>query len=739
MRNGSVPLPAPTLPPAQEAERLRALRQLNLLDTPEEAPFDDIARLVSAICETPIALISLVEDDRQFLKSHIGLDARETTRDVSFCAHMIPNPKPLHVRDATEDARFAHNPLVEDGVVRSYLGVPLLTRSGHVLGALCAIDQRPRDYPPAVLDALQKLGRLVMEQIEARQLASELEAELRDRRKRERQSALQARAMRLLAEGRPLTEVLQAINDVVEFAISGSMSSVLLISDLTVSAVVAQSLPELYGRSLVGSVATANAGSCGAAVYHRRPVFVSDIATSSLWNEHRWLANALGVQACWSRPVLGTNDTCLATFAVYFRETRRPVQEELDLLVDVGTMVRVAIENRQREDRLNEAIAEAHRASLMKTAFLANMSHEIRTPLNGVIGMAELLSQTALTEPQRKYLRLMQTSADTLLGVINDILDVSKIEAGRLELEARPFDLRECVRSVTAGALAGAMRKGIALTVEVDQFIAPAYLGDALRIRQVLGNLISNAIKFTDDGAVLVRLYPDDEGVVLEVEDSGVGIPPDRQAAVFDSFTQADGSTSRKYGGTGLGLTIVRQLVDLMQGRIELESEVGAGTLFRVLIPIFPTDAGVETRAPDAPLPTGLRVLLVEDNAVNRLVTCEALAKLGCDVTVAEDGEQALVKVDSAEFDLILMDIQMPGLDGHQTTAAIRAREEEGLIRYRPRIVAVTAHAMESDRARCMEVGMDDYLSKPIRQSELRRAITDCVAWQSSRAAQGQA
>jgi signal transduction histidine kinase/CheY-like chemotaxis protein len=708
------------------------LRQLNLLDTPEEPPFDDIARLVSAICETPIALISLVENDRQFLKSHIGLDVRETSRDVSFCAHMIPNPTPLHVRDATEDVRFAENPLVEDGTVRSYLGVPLMTKSGHVLGALCAIDQRPRDYSPAVLDALQKLGRLVIEQIEARQLANELEAELRDRRKRERQAALQARAMRLLAEGRPLTEVLQAINDVVEFAIAGSMSSILLFSELRVTGVVAQSISDIYGKTIIGAMATATSGSCGAAAYHRRPVFVSDISRSPLWDEFRDLAQMLGVQACWSRPVLGTNDACLATFAVYFRETRRPVQEELDLLVDVGTMVRVAIENRQREDRLNEAIAEAHRASLMKTAFLANMSHEIRTPLNGVIGMAELLSQTALTESQRKYLRLMQSSADTLLGVINDILDVSKIEAGRLELEARPFDLRDCVRAVTSGALAEALRKGIALTVNVDEEISPAYLGDALRVRQVLGNLVSNSIKFTDSGAVSVRLYPDEEGVVLEVEDTGIGIPADRQAAVFDSFTQADGSTSRKYGGTGLGLTIVKQLVELMQGRIELESELGSGTLFRVVLPIFPTSAGVESRPMAVPLPTGLRVLLVEDNAVNRLVTSEALVKLGCEVTVAEDGEQALVKVDSSEFDLILMDIQMPGLDGHQTTAAIRAREREGVIAYRPRIVAVTAHAMESDRARCMEVGMDDYLSKPIRQAELRRAIIECVESQAS-------
>ncbi len=398
-------------------------------------------------------------------------------------------------------------------------------------------------------------------------------------------------------------------------------------------------------------------------------------------------------------------------------------------------------ERKTAEEVLRRANAALERASRAKSAFLATMSHEIRTPLNGVIGLTSLLQATPLSPQQSEYVSALHASGEGLLGLISDILDFSKIEAGQLSLEVRTFDPRRLVGEVVGLFTAQARAKGLGLNAQVDPLVPALLAGDAGRLRQVLLNLLGNALKFTAQGEVEIAVSLVEESaegalVRVAVRDTGIGIAPEAQAAMFEPFTQADASTTRRYGGTGLGLAIARRLVEAMGGQIGVESAPGQGSTFWLTLRLPrlaeaaaegpPTSPQLDPAAPvavgAADGPRG-RVLVVEDNAINRMVAVGLLQDLGCAVATAEDGRQAVEAVRREDYDLVLMDLHMPELDGFAAAAAIRQLERAAGRGRHTAIVALTADALAGDAEKSLAAGMDGHLSKPATRERLAAVL----------------
>jgi PAS domain S-box-containing protein len=761
------------VPHPREAQRLALLKRCGILDTAPDPAYDELVELASSLAGTPIALVSLVDGGRQWFKSHHGIAASETPRELAFCAHAILDAdRPLVVPDARRDPRFADNPLVVQAPqVIFYAGVPLRVGPDQLpLGTLCAIDHRPRELSDQVIRQLTILARQVERLLEARLHQRDLEEALIAKAHGEEQEALLTKVAAQIP-GMVYQFVMQP-DGTARFPYSSAGSRAIYgFSPAELETSAQPAIERLHAddrERVIASIAASAAGltlwSCeyryhhpdgrllwlhGRAVPERCPDqtvlwhgFITDISERTLAEQHiqdltaqqrqqaeliklanitagigMWVYNIPTGTLRWDDRMLEMYGYAPGEFSGSYEDWRRRVHPDdlarMDALVadclqhrtalrttfrmvlpngtlrhiassagihthaagDITDMVGVNLditEQVTRENRLHQALMDledstlvaiqareaAESASRTKAEFLATMSHEIRTPMNGVIGMTSLLMSTALTREQREFVDSIRVSGEALLTIINDILDFSKIEAGKLAIEPIPFDLRNAVEDVVELLAPKAVDKGLDLLVDYPSPIPARLIGDEGRIRQILLNLISNALKFTAAGTVVVRVEAgpgaDDRlAIRMTVTDTGIGLSPEQLDRLFQAFSQADASTARRYGGTGLGLAICAQLCALMGGKVHATSTLGVGSAFVVELPLA-GDPAATAEVPD----DGLRnrpVVVLSDRASSAGILARTLVGWGLAVTVGDDLDDSLARLDQGSGPAVIV------------------------------------------------------------------------------------
>lgn len=801
--------------PPNEQQRLAALQRYEILDTLPEQEFDDIAQLAADICGTSIALISLVDESRQWFKARVGLDASEMARDVSFCGHVVSDRTLLVVPDATQDSRFADNPLVQaDPAIRFYAGAPLLTSDQHILGALCVIDRRPHVLTPQQLERLQALSRLVISQLElrrseqiARQLAAVVESSNDAIITETLQGTIvgwnQAASQMLGYTDREVlnqpakmlypAESMGNISGLIERIRAGEkinhLETLYLCKDgssvpvsITVSPI-KDNAGQIVGASKIIRDVTENRNFTQALERNNQflELVLNTIPLSIFWKDSRsiyqgcnwrWAIMAgldkpddvIGMsddQLPWTdeqrnwylqcdRQVLTTGQAMLniqqtqtqADGQVKWRQVNKvPMKDSHGHVIGLIGTIEDITERKQAEAALHHTNQELMRATRLKDEFLANMSHELRTPLNAVLGMTEALQEQVYGEINSQQMKALQTvehSGSHLLELINDILDIAKIESGQVELHRSSVAVEQLCQSSLAFIQPQATKKRIVVTTQISPNL-PKIVVDERRIRQALINLLTNAVKFTPAGgritleASCLSEQWDGDTVRISVIDTGIGISANNMQTLFQPFVQIDSALNRQYEGTGLGLALVKRFVELHNGRVGVTSEVNVGSCFSILLPLSQSeDDDFQLLSPLAPIiesgwmgPSSKQyfqsplILLAEDNEASIRTLASYLQAKGCRMELARNGQEAIALAHATCPDLILMDLQMPGIDGVEAMQQIRQHPN---LMHVPMIM-LSAMMTDSERDRCLKAGATDCLTKPVKFKRLTAAI----------------
>jgi len=589
-------IPAPL--PTNEEQRLEKLYELDIMDTLEEQAYDDITHLTAQICGVPIALISLIDRDRQFLKSHHGLDVNEVSRELGFCPHAILDNELTVVEDATKDERFHDNPLVTGGPeVKFYAGAPLIMPGDLRVGTLCVVSTEPRTLTDDQAKTLETLARQVVSQLELRQTVKQLEAAnsngqkvLVDLARSEERERTRGEIMEMLAKSRPLTDVLETLAIRIEDELEGASCSILLLDREGKRLIcgAAPNLPDFYNEAIEGLEIAPGVGSCGNAAATGKRTIAADIQLHPFWEPFRELAARAELAACWSEPIFDGSDNVLGIFAIYYGSPREPDDSDFMVIERASKMAGIAIQRRNEEQMLLDAKEVSESANRAKSDFLASMSHELRTPLTsslGSLGLLKSIAEDEISENGRELLDIAMRNNDALLRLVNELLDFEKILSGTLEIETSRHNICDLTSNIINDNQGYARTQSVTFVFNDPMSSLYADVQEH-RFAQVINNLLSNAAKFSDPGSdVEISVTSDNGCIFVKVKDHGPGIPEDFREKIYEQFTQFDSSSTRKHGGTGLGLSISKALMENMGGTLDFETEVGVGSTFFVTLP----------------------------------------------------------------------------------------------------------------------------------------------------------
>lgn len=654
-----------------------------------QSELDALTKLASFICQTPIALISLIGDNGQMFITRLGPNANETSQEIAFCQHIVLGENIYIIEDTTaSDVSKTLASVTAAPLIRFFAGMPLIYDDGTHAGALYVIDKVTKTLTDDQKDAFITLGKEIITKLELHKKNKAIAKELAEKELISHQNDQDLIDYKYALDKSSMVSI---------FGLDGIITYVndkfCEISDYSQEEILGKDHrifnPELHSKEFIKDLWSKISNG---------EIFHSEVKNKAKDGSFFWVS---------------------ATIIPFLNEQGKPYKY-LSISYDVT-------QKKMQEQQLMEVRVLAEKLSRSKDSFITNMSHEIRTPLNAITGLGKLLSKSKLDEQQRNYLNGIESASENLLSVVNDLLDFSKIEAGKITIEHISFNFEHTCQQAINILTHKAEEKGLDLTCNVDGKIAPVLIGDPYRINQVFMNMLGNAIKFTEQGHVRMSatLHEETDGwqkVQVDIEDTGVGINEEYLDNIFDKFTQEDETVVRKFGGTGLGMSISKELMELMDGTISVKSKKDEGTNITLLFNLKIGTARVLEKKRTIKNDTGAinnrRILLVEDNSLNRLLAKTILSDYGATIVEAENGAIAVDLMRKEQFDIILMDVQMPVMDGIQATQIIRKEINADIP-----IIALTANAIKGKLEQFLDIGMNDYIFKPYDEQKLVNPI----------------